>query len=79
MIAIILPPLAARATVVVDPAVLYKQMKDAYDKGTAAGWTYRSQQTYLAAIFNAGRAYSLQYPNDPAYGELATLTVQIGA
>jgi len=72
-------PLAARATIVVDPAVLYKQMKDAYDKGTADGWTYRDQQVYLASIFNAGRAYSLQYPNDPAYGELATLTVQIGA
>ena len=28
--------------------------------------------------FNAGRAYSLQYPDDPAYGEPATLTVRIG-
>jgi hypothetical protein len=72
-------PLSARASLVVDPAVLYKQMKDAYAKGTADGWTYRDQQVYLASIFNAGRAYSLQYPADPAYGELATLTVQIGA
>jgi hypothetical protein len=72
-------PLAARATMVVDPAVLYQQMKDAYTKGTADGWSYRDQQIYLASIFNAGRAYSLQYPTDPAYGELATLTVQMGA
>jgi hypothetical protein len=72
-------PIASSATIVVDPAVLYKQMKDAYDKGTADGWTYRDQQVYLASIFNAGRAYSLQYPTDPAYGELATLTVQVGA
>jgi hypothetical protein len=79
LIALVAPPLAARATVVVDPTVLYQQMKTAYDKGTADGWTYRSQQTYLASIFNAGRAYSLQYPTDPAYGELATLTVQIGS
>ncbi|MBV8067417.1 MAG: hypothetical protein JO113_05545 [Candidatus Eremiobacteraeota bacterium] len=68
----------ARATIEVDPAVLYAQMKDAYAKGAAAGWDFRSQETYLATIFNAGRAYSLQYPDDPAYAELATLTVRIG-
>lgn len=72
-------PLAARATLVADPAVLYKQMKDAYAKGATDGWNYRSQQVYLSTIFNAGRAYALQYPDDPAYGELAGLTVQIGA
>jgi hypothetical protein len=77
--AFVAAPLAAPATIVVDPTVLYKQMKDAYEKGNTDGWTYRDQQVYLAAIFNAGRAYSLQYPNDPAYGELATLTVQMGA
>ncbi|HTX58588.1 MAG TPA: hypothetical protein VMH02_02845, partial [Verrucomicrobiae bacterium] len=72
-------PLEARATLMVDPSALYAQMKQAYARGTADGWTFRDQQTYLASIFNAGRAYSLQYPTDPAYGELATLTVQIGA
>jgi len=72
-------PIAARATLEVDPAVLYAQMKDAYAKGAAAGWDFRSQEIYLATIFNAGRAYSLQYPDDPNYGELATLTVRIGA
>jgi hypothetical protein len=71
-------PRAARAALEADPAVLYTAMKDAYSKGTANGWTFRDQEVYLAAIFNAGRAYSLQYPTDPAYGELATLTVQIG-
>ncbi|HEY6450898.1 MAG TPA: hypothetical protein VIX60_09495 [Candidatus Cybelea sp.] len=71
-------PRAARATLEVDPAVLYAQMKDAYAKGAAAGWDFRSEEIYLSTIFNAGRAYSLQYPDDPAYGELATLTVSIG-
>ncbi len=71
-------PAPARATLEVEPAVLYQQMKDAYAKGEAAGWNFRGQATYLSTIFNAGRAYSLQYPQDPAYGELATLTVSIG-
>ncbi len=71
-------PQPARATLEVDPAVLYAQMKDAYAKGAAAGWDFRSEEIYLSTIFNAGRAYSLQYPDDPAYGELATLTVSIG-
>ena len=71
-------PVAVRATVEVNPAVLYAQMKDAYAKGSARGWDFRAEETYLGTIFNAGRAYSLQYPNDPAYGELATLTVSIG-
>ena len=71
-------PAAVRATVEVDPAVLYQQMKDAFAKGMAQGWDFRSQEIYLSTIFDAGRAYSLQYPNDPAYAELATLTVRIG-
>ncbi len=71
-------PPAARATLEVDPAVLYAQMKDAYAKGAAAGWDFRSEEVYLSTIFNAGRAYSLQYPDDPAYAELASLTVRIG-
>lgn len=68
-----------RAALVADPAVLYQQMKDAFAKGSASGWNFRSQEIYLSSIFNAGRAYSLQYPTDPAYGELATLTVRIGS
>jgi len=71
-------PVAVRATLEVDPAVLYQQMKDAYAKGDADGWNFRAEAIYLSTIFNAGRAYSLQYPDDPAYGELATLTVSIG-
>lgn len=71
-------PLIASATVEVDPAVLYAQMKDAYAKGMQQGWNFRAQELYLSTIFNAGRAYSLQYPDDAAYGELATLTVTIG-
>ena len=68
----------ARAALEANPAVLYAQMKDAFAKSQAAGWSFRSQEIYLSTIFDAGRAYSLQYPSDPAYAELATLTVQIG-
>jgi hypothetical protein len=61
-----------------DPAVLYQEMKDAYAKDAAANWSFRAQLTYLSTIFNAGRAYSLQYPSDQNYGALASLTVRIG-
>jgi hypothetical protein len=71
-------PMGVGAALVADPNVLYQQMKDAYAKGSSSGWNYRSQEYYLSTIFNAGRAYSLQYPDAPEYGELATLTVQIG-
>lgn len=70
---------AVRAAFVADPEVLYQQMKDAYAKGDAAGWDFRSQEIYFATILNAGRAYSLQHPEMAAYGELANLTVQIGS
>ena len=69
----------ASATLQADPAVLYAQMQDAYAKGTAHHWTYRDLAYYYATILNAGRAYSLQHPDDPAYASLANLTVQIGA
>lgn len=72
-------PIGASATLVADPQVLYNQMKAAYDKASASNWDFRDQQIYLSTIFNAGRAYSLQNPDDPAYGEIATLAVRIGA
>ena len=77
--AALLVPLRARATMEADPATLYAQMKSAYDKAAADDWDFRDQEVYLSTIFNAGRAYSLQRPNDPAYGELATLTVQVAS
>ncbi len=72
-------PLTASASLVADPQVLYAQMKSAYDKAAADNWDFRDQEIYLSTIFNAGRAYSLQNPDDPAYAEIATLAVQIGA
>jgi hypothetical protein len=71
--------LPARATMEADPEVLYQQMKAAYDTAAAANWNFRDQEIYLATIFNAGRAYALQRPDDPAFRELETLTVQIGS
>src|ERR1700677_3704703 len=72
------PALPVRAALEADPEVLYQQMKSAYDKAAAAQWDYLDQDVYLSTIFNAGRAYSLQRPDDPAFRELETLTVQIG-
>src|SRR5579883_2211007 len=72
-------PAGARAAIEADPQVLYQQMKAAYDKAAKDNWAFGDQEAYLATIFNAGRAYSLQRPDDPAYGELATLTVQVGS
>jgi hypothetical protein len=71
--------LPAHAALEADPAVLYQQMKAAYDKASAAQWDFVDQEVYLSTIFNAGRAYSLQRPADPAFAELETLTVQIGS
>jgi hypothetical protein len=69
----------ARAALEANPQVLYEKMKAAFDKAQGNGWDFRDQEIYLSTIFNAGRAYSLQRPNDPQYGNLATLTVQIGS
>jgi hypothetical protein len=68
----------ALAALEADPQVLYQQMKSAYDKAAAANWDFLDQEVYLSSIFNAGRAYSLQHPDDPAYAELKTMTVQVG-
>ncbi len=74
-----LVPVRVGATLEADPQVLYQQMKDAYAKAQASGWGYADQLYYLSMIFDAGRAYSLQRPDDPTYGEIATLAVQMGA
>jgi len=71
--------LPAHAAIEADPEVLYQQMKAAYDKAAAANWDFLDQEVYLSTIFNAGRAYSLQRPDDPALHELMTLAVQIGS
>ena len=76
---IVAAPVAARAALMADPTVLYAQMKDAFAKGNTDGWNFRSQSVYLSTIFNAGRAYSLQYPTDPNYAVLCSLTVAIGS
>jgi hypothetical protein len=72
-----LAPLASRAAFMADPDKLYAEMKAAYDKGNAQGWTFYNQEYYLSTIFNAGRAYSLQRPNDAAYPQLEQVTVDI--
>jgi hypothetical protein len=78
MMACLVVPLRAGAALEADPQVLYQQMKDAYAKAQTNGWDYFDQLYYFSTIVNAGRAYSLQRPDDPNYGTLAELTVQMG-
>jgi hypothetical protein len=64
---------------VADPAALYSQMLQAYTQGNDQGWSFSNQEYYLSTIFNAGRAYSLQRPNDPNYPSVERLTVDIAS
>lgn len=70
-------PLSARAAIETDPTVLYASMKQAYDRGGASGWHFVDELYYFSTILDAGRAYSLFRPTDPAYAELADLTVDV--
>src|SRR5579884_1446437 len=72
-------PQTSRAAFMADPDKLYAEMKAAYEKGNAQGWTFYNQEYYLSTIFNAGRAYSLQRPNDAAYPQLLQITVDIAS
>ncbi len=70
-------PAVSRAAFMADPDKLYSDMKAAYSKGNAQGWTLYNQLYYLSTIFNAGRAYSLQRPDDPAYPVIEQTTVDV--
>ncbi len=72
-------PLRSRAAFMADPDALYREMKAAYEKGNAQGWTFYNQEYYLSTLFNAGRAYSLQRPDDPAYAPIQQTTVDVAA
>ncbi|MHB8139710.1 MAG: hypothetical protein ACYDHD_00395 [Vulcanimicrobiaceae bacterium] len=78
-IALMLRTTSANAALLADPSRLYAAMQRAYARGQTQGWSFYNQEYYLATIFNAGRAYALQRPNDPVFAQLAILTVQIGA
>src|SRR5579871_3154445 len=71
--------LPARAAFMADPQKLYAEMKAAYDKGNAEGWSFYNQEYYLSTLFNAGRAYALQMPDNPAYVMIRQNTVDIAA
>jgi hypothetical protein len=77
--ALTMTPVIARAAFMADPAKLYAEMKAAYDKGNAQGWTLYNQEYYLSTVFNAGRAYSLQRSSDPEYPQLEQITVDMAA
>jgi hypothetical protein len=75
----LLSPLAGRAAFMADPDKLYAAMKAAYARGNEQGWTFYNQVYYLSTLFNAGRAYSLQRPDDPAYRQIEQTTVDMAA
>lgn len=72
-------PLVSRAAFMADPDKLYTAMKSAYARGNQQGWTFYNQVFYLSTLFNAGRAYALQRPNDPAYPQIEQATVDVSA
>ncbi len=74
-----LGPLPARAAIETDPLALYHTMRQAYDSGTSKGWPFVSELYYETTILDAGRAYSLFRPTDPAYGEVAQLAVDVAS
>jgi hypothetical protein len=69
----------AFAAVETDPLALYQMMRQAYDEAAAHGWSFAERSYYLATVLDAGRAYSLFRANDPHYGELAELTVDVAS
>lgn len=69
----------AHAAFMADPAKLFADMKAAYAKGNAQGWTFYNQEFYLSTLFQTGRAYSLQRPDDPAYPQIEQTTVDIAS
>jgi len=64
-VAVVLPFAPARAALDIDPAQLYRQMKAAYDKGSAAGWHLVDELDYFSAVLDAGRGYELRRRDDP--------------
>jgi hypothetical protein len=70
-------PARTRAAFMADPDKLYAEMKAAFEKGNAQGWTFYNQEYYLSTIFDAGRAYSLQRPTDPQYPVIEQATVDV--
>ncbi len=67
----------APAAIETDPAALYATMKQAYDRGAEHHWSFASQLYYESTVFDAGRAYALFRRDDPQYGEVAQLAVDI--
>ncbi|MFN2449935.1 MAG: hypothetical protein ABR508_09170 [Candidatus Baltobacteraceae bacterium] len=62
-----------------DPDVLYAQMNAVLQRGDREGWTLFNREYLLATIFDAGRAYSLQRPDDPKYPQVEQMTVDAAA
>jgi len=72
-------PLSATAELQADPAVLATTMKAAYDKGAHAGWHYADELYYFSTVLDAGRAYELRRPDDPAGLSIKGETVDLAS
>jgi hypothetical protein len=75
--AALLVPHRAAAAIMADPQELYRQMNAAYQRGAAQGWSFFNREYYLATVFDAGRAYALQRPQDPSFSHIEQLTVDL--
>ena len=72
-----MPFAPARAALDIDPAQLYRQMKAAYEKGSAAGWHLGDQLDYFSAVLDAGRGYELRRRDDPQNTAIKGITVDL--
>jgi hypothetical protein len=73
------PCVPARAAIEVDPQVLYRQMKLAYDKGAKNGWHLADELDYFSTVLDAGRAYELRRRDEPENLALQGVTVDLAA
>ena len=78
-LAVALPFAPARAALDIDPAQLYRQMKAAYDKGSAAGWHLGDELDYFSAVLDAGRGYELRRRDDPQNVAIKGIAVDLAA
>ncbi|GAC1546460.1 MAG: hypothetical protein NVS2B17_29780 [Candidatus Velthaea sp.] len=70
-------PLSAPAELQTDPLLLYKNMKTAYDRGTAAGWHFADELDYFSTVLDAGRAFELRRRDDPTNALVKGIAVDL--
>ena len=69
--------LPATAAIETDPTALHAMMQEAYDQGSAHGWSFNDELYYQSAVLATGRSFSLFAHDDPTYPSIAAFTIDI--